>query len=150
MFDSVTIAEYMLSLAYEKRIVLNMTKIQKLLYLVYGKFMAESGKQISKESPKAWPYGPVFPRVHKKVKLDNVKTLDDPYFAEISQDKDLNQAIIGVIDRYSKFSATQLSDWSHSKGGPWDRTTKKEGFKWGVTEIPNEYIREYFTKFDLL
>lgn len=149
MFDSVTIAEYMLSLAYERRIVLNMTKIQKLLYLAYGKILADSGVEISKESPKAWPYGPVFPRVHKKVKLDNVKTLDDSCFDELRADTGLTDTLIRIIEKYSKFSASQLSDWSHLENGPWDKTTKQEGFKWGVTEIPNQYISEYFSKIDL-
>ena len=98
MYDSVVIAEFMISLAFEKRIMLNMTKVQKLLYMVYGKFIAESGKQVLKETPKVWPYGPVFPRVHNKIKLDNVKTLQDPMFDVVKNDILLKETIDKIID----------------------------------------------------
>lgn len=149
MYDSVLIAEFMISLAFEKRIMLNMTKIQKLLYMVYGKFIAEYGKQILKETPKVWPYGPVFPRVHKKIKLDHVKALEDPIFDAVNKDIELKVAINEIIDKYSKFSATQLSDWSHLEGGPWDKSRSLKDFKWGSTEIPDTYIKEYFSNIDL-
>lgn len=149
MFDSVIIAEYMLSLAHERRIVLNVTKVQKLLYMAYGYFLAKENLKISEESPKAWPYGPVFPRTRKKVDYDNVMTLDDPKFKEIKEEKNLTKKLTEIIEKYSKFSASKLSDWSHAQGGPWHRTTQMSNFKWGITEIPEEYIKEYFLKLDI-
>lgn len=146
MYDSVTIAEYIRSLAYEKRMMLNMTQIQKLLYLAYGYFIAHKGVVISTEAPKAWPFGPVYPRVHKKIKLNApIKDIQDDIFCEINGDKELKNKLTEIVEKYSKYSATQLSDWSHIENGPWDKTTKQPNFKWGVTEIPQNYIKEYFS-----
>lgn len=47
-----------------------MTKIHKLLYISYGIFLARENKRLTNEHPQAWPFGPVFPRVHNKVSLD--------------------------------------------------------------------------------
>ena len=46
----------------------NNTKIQKLLYLFVGFCLINDVSEIYDidETPKLWPYGPVFPRVHKK------------------------------------------------------------------------------------
>ena len=37
-------------------------KSQKLLYCCYGAVLAETNERLTDEHPKAWPYGPVFPR----------------------------------------------------------------------------------------
>ncbi len=139
----------MLSLAYEKRIVLNVTKVQKLLYMAYGHFLSKNDIQISKETPKAWPYGPVFPRTRKKVDYNHILPLSDPEFEEIKKDIELTAKLNSIIETYSKFSASQLSDWSHAERGPWDKATKQPGFKWGVTEIPNEFITDYFSTIEI-
>lgn len=147
-YDSVLIAKYMLSLAYEKRIALNITKVQKMLYMAYGYFLSK-GRQISTEAPKAWPYGPVFPRTRKNVDYQNILTLDNEIFDEIKVDNELTDKLNDIIAKYAGFTATELSDWSHMDGGPWDRTTKQDGFKWGITAIPDEFIKEYFDELNV-
>lgn len=148
-YDSVVIAEYMLSLAYNKRVVLNVTKVQKLLYIAYGYFLAVEGRHISTEAPKAWPYGPVFPRTRKKVDYSNVLPLEAPKFNEIKKEDKLSLKLEEIIDTYAGYSASQLSDWSHMKGGPWERTTKLKDFKWGITPISDDFITDYFTDLNI-
>jgi uncharacterized phage-associated protein len=145
-FDSVILAKYMLSYAKENGHDLNMTKIQKLLYMAYGHILSTEGFSISIEKPKAWPYGPVFPRVRGKVSFDNVMSINDAEFAELKKEKKITETLELVVNKYSKFTASQLTEWSHIKDGPWDKTTNIEGFKWGVTEIPDELIKDYFLK----
>lgn len=65
-YDSVLVANYLLALANEKGVILNTTKVQKLLYMAYGLLLAEKNRIITDEQPKAWPYGPVFPKTRKK------------------------------------------------------------------------------------
>jgi uncharacterized phage-associated protein len=147
-YDSVTIAEYMLSLSLEKRIVLNVTKVQKLLYMAYGTFLAKKTRTISSEPPKAWPFGPVFPRTRNKVDFGSIRPLDWSGFEEIKKDEELTESLNLIIEKYSKFSASKLSDWSHREGGPWDKATKMNGFKWGDV-IPDEFIVEYFSNLNI-
>lgn len=147
-YDSVLGAKYLLALAYEKNIALNVTKVQKLLYILYCYFLAKHNRQIFEETPKAWPYGPVFPRTRNKVDFGKVYKTSDFLFQDISREEILNEKFNSVIEKYSHFSASQLSDWSHMDGSPWDKTVKKDGFNWG-DYIPNEYIIDYFKELEI-
>jgi uncharacterized phage-associated protein len=143
-YDSVLLARYLVALAYSKGIVLNMTKLQKLLFILYGYYQATHNHRIITEHPQAWPYGPVFPRVHKFVDVTKPSALDNLEFSEIVQDDLLNQTLNTIISKYSVYNASQLSGWSHMTGSPWERTTQTKDFKWSK-EIPDEYISEYFS-----
>lgn len=148
MYNSVLLAEYLISLANSQGVLLNMTKVQKLLYIMYGSLLSKKGRLISDESPKAWPFGPVFPKVHKRVDLKKVKPLNHCDFDIIKDDEEITDVIYSVIEKFSKFSATQLSDWSHIEDSPWDLTTKEKGFKWN-SPISTDLIVDYFSKFDI-
>lgn len=55
------------------RVLLNKTQINKILFYVYGKYLAEKGEVLfTDDTPKAWPYGPVFPIVNKKIDTEEV------------------------------------------------------------------------------
>ncbi|SDE82674.1 Panacea domain-containing protein, partial [Riemerella columbipharyngis] len=142
-FDSVICAEYLLAIAYSRSIVLNITKVQKLLYLAYGAYLAEYDKSFITEQPKAWPYGPVFPRTRKHVNFDNVLSLDNPKFDKIKKNEEITLLFNKIIDNYSNFTASQLSEWSHEKDGPWDKTVKNSNGNWNVP-IDDELIKKYF------
>jgi len=143
-YDSVLIAKYLLAFAYSKGKVLNVTKVQKLLYMAYGFFLSDKDRILISESPRAWPFGPVFPRTRKKVNYSDIISVDSPEFSEIKEDKEVNEFFNTLIDKYSKYTASQLSEWSHAENGPWDLTTKQKGFNWN-TPINNELIKDYFS-----
>ena len=53
--------------------LLNRTQINKILFYVYGVYLAEVGEPLfNDDTPKAWPYGPVFPIVNKKIDPEQV------------------------------------------------------------------------------
>ena len=144
-YDSVTVARYIIAYANKHRYMINMTKLQKLLYIAYGAYMAVKGQRLTNEHPQAWPYGPVFPTTRNKlIKVDfqNIHTEDKDLF-EISKDQEVNSLMALVFDKFGKNTATSLSEWSHKSGSPWSRTTEREGFNWG-DRIPDEYIIDYF------
>jgi uncharacterized phage-associated protein len=147
-FDSVLGAKLLLALAHEKGIVLNTTKVQKMLYILYSYYLAKHDFQIFTETPKAWPYGPVFPRTRNKVDFGIVYKRDNSDLVELCSEEDLIVKFESVIDKYSKYTAGQLSDWSHMKDSPWEKTTKLTGFKWGDF-IPNELIKSYFINLEI-
>ena len=48
--------------------LLNRTQINKILFYVYGVYLAEVGEPLfNDDTPKAWPYGPVVPIVNNKL-----------------------------------------------------------------------------------
>lgn len=146
--DSVIVAKYLLSLAYEKRIALNVTKVQKLLFILYGFSLAKFGVAPIDEHPKAWPFGPVFPRTRKKADYGNILLPTDPCFTTVKNDKDLVELADYVVSNFSQYTASQLSEWSHMEDSPWHTTTKIPGFDWNAI-IDDELIKSYFLKFKL-
>lgn len=146
-YNSVLVAKYMFAIACNHKTILNVTKVQKLLYILYGNFLAKFDIRIVDESPKAWPYGPVFPKTRENIDYNKLLDLSDPEFYEISKDEVLTKALHTLVNRFADLSASKLTDWSHSEDSPWDKTTKHDKFKWN-DPIPDEYIKEYFSQFN--
>lgn len=147
-YKSTDVAKYLVAMANEKRISINMTKTQKLLYIVYSVFLRAYEKRLLNEHPQAWPYGPVFPTTRNKLlKKDLIaiteKDIEDEEYNRINQDEKLKNVLDFVFDNFGTWSAGQLSEWSHTEGSPWEKTKNKKGFKWGDI-IPDAMIYEYF------
>ena len=143
-FNSVDVARYIAGKANEKNISLNITKIQKLLYIVYGVYLRVYEQRLTDEHPQAWPYGPVFPITRRKLLTADFSAIQATSCPEeMQKDPDFNKAINFTLDNFGLRSAAQLTEWSHRDGSPWYYTTKGVGFKWG-DEIPDELIYNYF------
>lgn len=146
-YSSVLAARYLRALACKHGNTLNMTQVQKLLYIAYGSILQKYNFPFIDEHPRAWPFGPVFPKTRntKHIDYDKQEDLSDHDFSQIKNDCEINEVLEHVVTKYSTVSAGALSSWSHSPGGPWDRVVRETNEKWN-TVIPDEYIREYFTK----
>ena len=140
-------------IAYAKQgVLLNKTQMQKILFICYGIYLAAENKKLfTDDTPKAWPFGPVFPRVNKKFVPGRTPS---PFSKEIQLEFSKNKKAIditrAVIDKYSKVSAGKLSEWSHEEGGPWYNTIYGEGgdnkdVQWNK-EISDDLIKSYFLK----
>nr|DAI80202.1 MAG TPA: hypothetical protein [Bacteriophage sp.] len=140
-YGSVDVAEYIVAYANENHFVVNMTKMQKLLYIAYGVYLAVKGRRLTDEHPHAWPYGPVFPRTRRKlldVPFDNVD-----YPEKLSGNAELRSLVRLVFDNFGKYNAAALSEWSHKPNSPWDKTVSGDGFRWGDF-ISDKDIKPYF------
>ena len=145
LYNSVTMASYIIAYANEHRYMMNMTKLQKLLYITYGVYMAVKGERLINEHPQAWPYGPVFPTTRNKLlKKDfSVFKLTDANLKEVADNSDMPSLMNLVFNSYGSKTAAFLSEWSHKPGSPWDKTVNQESFKWG-DRSPDELIQDYF------
>lgn len=148
LYNSVDVATYLVALANEYRIAINMTKVQKLLYITYGVFLRVYKKRLLNEHPQAWPYGPVFPTTRNKLLKRDLASISKEDVSRdectrMDQDKCLNKVIEFVFSKFGTWNAGQLSEWSHSEGSPWDITGNTKGFKWGDV-ISDTLIYEYF------
>jgi uncharacterized phage-associated protein len=146
-YQSTILAKYIAAYLNEKYIDINMTKIQKFTYIAYGTYLAVTDKRLIDEHPQAWPYGPVFPTTRNKLlKTDlNSICLNDVCLQEIHKDKEVNSLIELIFNTFGKWSAVELSEWSHKEGSPWEKTVSTVGFQWG-DRIEDEYIKSYFGK----
>jgi uncharacterized phage-associated protein len=139
--NSVVLAKYIAAYANNHNFSINMTKLQKLLYITYGVYLAVKGKRLTNEHPQAWPYGPVFPTTRTKLLkccLDDIITFDDLTITE-----EIKSCVKLVFNSFGSYNASFLSAWSHKPNSPWDKTVNQDGFKWGNT-ISDEYILPYF------
>lgn len=139
--NSVALAKYIAAYANRHGFVINMTKLQKLLYICYGVYLAVKGERLTNEHPQAWPYGPVFPTTRNRLlqlSLDEIKDGSDPSITD-----DIKACVKLVFDSFGAHTASYLSSWSHQVNSPWDTTVKTEGFRWGM-EISDQYILPYF------
>ena len=107
-FKSLDVAAFVAQTCIWERIPYTTTKMQKLLYCVYGVVLAQFDRQICREVPHAWPYGPVFPRVffhmHEGHSVDEYPTRLQ---RELSPEE---QALVARIVRFfGRYSADRLS-----------------------------------------
>lgn len=144
-YNSVEIARYIIALANDKGIPINMTKVQKLLYAAYGVFLAVTGERLLNEHPQAWPYGPVFPTTRNKLLNVNFYeiSIQSEEFNTLKKDTVLNSLLQSIFNTFGNWTAGQLTSWSHQDGSPWEHTVEKEDFSWGNV-IPDELIEGYF------
>lgn len=140
-FDSNDVMAYVLGICKEIGIDWNITKAQKLLYCCYGTVLAAFDERLTEEAPQAWKYGPVFPRTFNGIRKGRIVPGVDHGFAE-SCDPRWLPLIRQTVQLFGKFSASQLSTWSHRSGSPWDRIT--HGGTELFVQIPSGLIKDYF------
>ena len=129
---------------------LGLTKLQKLVYYVYGEYLLRQNIRLIKDDePQKWPHGPVFFQIYKETRtmgmIDkiNCKTLETLKNIEITKDEQLDHtnldAIIAeVLQNYGERTATALSKDTHRSGYAWDKT------KFFNDPLLDEYIRDEF------
>jgi len=143
LIDSVDFAIHLNEKAKELGLDVNVTKIQKWLYICYGFFLATKKLQLLTELPKAWQYGPVFPRVYKR-QLKNGNTLDDlPTSADTDELHQYDEIILSVLSHFGGWTAAELVGWTHEKGGAWDKKYNYGGKQEAMDnfEIMKDFLR---------
>lgn len=147
--NSLDVASLIARLCHKRNYHYNNTKIQKLLYCCYGSVLAVFGQRLCDEYPRAWQYGPVFPRVFNYIK----KRKGDIalYHPDFSLPDELRALLEKVIDIFGKYDAVPLSKWTHKPGSPWDTVVNQlDGEGGGLNNfIPDDLIANYFKSYVL-
>ena len=144
--DSIDVAAYVTKQCAQKNFFVNLTKIQRLVFCVYGAVLATSGERICDEHPKAWPHGPVFPRIYKYTKRHADGIVEALMSHEENLTSILNERQKKIIDTtlnfFGRYNAGTLVNWTHDENGPWFKSTN--GGKNLQKEIPDNLISDYF------
>lgn len=64
-----TVVNTLLKFASENNHQITHLKLQKLLYFLYGEYLARTGKLLIEEHFEAWQYGPVIPKFMTIIKI---------------------------------------------------------------------------------
>lgn len=129
--------------------ILSKTQMQKILFICYGLYLAKHGTDhplFSDDSPKAWPFGPVFPIVYRRYAENPSRVLPDAIRVGLMQDPDNLKEMVRIVDYCSQISSGRLSVWSHRKGSPWEQTVfanGKDNIEWNKA-IDKNLIAEFF------
>ena len=146
-YKSVDVAAGIINEANEKKVSINITKLQKLLYIVYGIYLIACKQRLTEEHPRAWPYGSVFPVARCEFLDKMYRPLSDSMslVTDCCNDSDVRSIVDFVLDSFGKWTAGQLTEWSHQPGSPWEKTTRRKCFRWGEA-IDDGDICDFFSK----
>ncbi len=144
--NALKIANAIIEKCREKRINdINITKLHKLLYIIYGTYLYVYDKQLFDELPAYFQYGPIFKSLQKAYKKDELVLKGERKIdADILNNNNLYEVIDKVLDAFGKYSAQQLSNWSHRDGSAWSKVDKTADF-WGA-DINPDFIKGEFSK----
>lgn len=149
-YSPVAIANYFIT--HSKDNLLDLMKIQKMIYVAHGMMLALCNRRLINEAIEAWQYGPVIRSVYetfKQYRLDVIKSPAENREGEIPKikedDMEAKATLDSVIRMCNGITGIQLSNWSHEEGAPWDQIyNKTPDGRSGYAEIPNEMIKTYF------
>ena len=141
-YDSIGVLSYIIKRCSLLGYDVNFTKAQKLLYCCYGTVLGQFGLRLCKEHPKAWQYGPAFPRAysaHRKNRidfdeLDPISNSNCPDYVKYMVDE--------TIRHFGRYNATSLSDWTHQPGSPWSICSNHGEHLYG--DLSDAIIGDYF------
>lgn len=149
--SSLDVARYIRHYTMERyRVALNKTQVNKLLYICFAYYLVMSESTNSpfsdEECPRAWPFGPVFPRVYKWFD-ENDFSVENWVVEDVQEDRLWSIIIPFVVEKYHGYSASELTHWTHRAGSPWHETVYgKDGMKAAKWNLPidNRLIYNYF------
>lgn len=126
-------------------------KLQKLVFFLHAWSLTLKGSSYVKERPDAWPYGPVFETLYHELKSFGSSDVDE-YLTQMDGAAGERKALIPILtdtefwgmveqiwDRYSRFTASQLSTLTHEKGSPWEQTRSAKAVR-----IDDNLVRDYY------
>lgn len=128
---------------HRHRVLFNRTQVQKLLFICYGVELA-AGRLIFNESPRMFPFGPVFAKSYHRTFAIGIPRLSDMEKDRFVKHPRTLINITNLVNRYWNVSASEFTRWSHQDGTPWHKTFSEQiRLEWGA-EIKTEYVEEYF------
>lgn len=131
---------------FRNGVILNKTQMQKLLFICYGVALAANPDQpiFDDDSPKAWPFGPVFPRTYKQYVENYPAPLTETEKRRFTASVRNLKEVDAIVSKYCHYPSIRLSNWSHEEGSPWAKTVfAEDGVKWNRPILLAD-IAEYF------
>lgn len=139
---AIMVAQIIIKESKEKNLFLNNTKLQKLLYIVYGIYLNVNRNILFIETPLYLPYGPVFDTVYKEYKNRDV-TEEVNYERELYENSKFMEALNATLDFFGAYGAQVLSEWSHRSGSAWDKIHQSNEDSWGVPLQLLDIVEEF-------
>ncbi|WP_281300583.1 MULTISPECIES: type II toxin-antitoxin system antitoxin SocA domain-containing protein [unclassified Iodidimonas] len=145
MASSISVTNYLLSLADEADATLTPMQVLKLVYIAHGWNLGLYGNPLINEEIQAWQYGPVIPELYAKIKKYRSnpvkKRLPDEVDGSLGdREKNLIEQVFKI---YGKKSGPALSRLTHQPGSPWALTYREGEFG---KVISNDIIQDHYSR----
>lgn len=92
-------------------------KLQKLLYLIQGSYLTQTGQLIFPEVPEAWTYGPVYREAYV-VDHEITEHVTEAELSLLPQDR--RDQVGAAVDAYRNVDAISMMQQTHEPG-PWTK-----------------------------
>lgn len=122
-------------------------QLNKIVFFAQAWSLVLKNKPLFDEDFRAWDYGPVLPSIYHKFKdygKQYIARVSDNIFEDVFDNETID-FLLDVYREYSKYSATELVNLTHVKGGVWDQIRSKNKKKRNEI-IPKDLIKEYYSK----
>ena len=129
------VANYFLSAAKRDRVPVTHLKLQKLVSIGYGFYLAAFGERLFDEHIEAWALGPVVPELYHEFKrfgyepITKRATMFDHHNGRFYRPRVADpraKAVLGFVwKRYGTRTASQLVQLTHARGTPWQKARAK-------------------------
>lgn len=139
-YRALDIAKHIIKHEHDERREISNLRLQKLLYFVQAKFIAETGKPCFSDPIEAWDFGPVVVAVYHEYKLFGSFDISIPY-EDTDIDEESEQKINDIIDFCAHYPTYQLVDITH-KQTPWIKA-RSNPFS---SVITLDSMKQYFFK----
>lgn len=127
----------------------NITNLQlnKIIFFAQAWSLVLKNKPLFEEDFRAWKYGPVLPSVYKKLKCNKDLLITSPTDKDFENvfDSETIDFLLDVYREYKQYSASELVNLTHIKGGVWEQIRNKDKKKRNEI-IPKELMKDYYSK----
>ena len=148
MLKAIDVANFFIYLLGDEESDLTNMKLNKLTYYAQGQFLKMNGRPLFSENVEAWQHGPVIPSVYRAFRKNNrnpiLKFCGEFDLSKYTDEE--KEVMLDVALDKGRYSATTLRNMTHKPGGPWAQSYSGDMF----ADIPNDLIKEYFSKHDVL
>ncbi len=162
-YEALAIANEFLDAAKKSENKITHMKLQKLIYIAHGYYLAIQDFPLIHERVRAWKYGPVIISVYEEFKIyghnyitekgttvdlkkrfqniDN-NILKADMYTPVVKEKEILKFVDEVWKIYGKYTAIELSNLTHEEGTPWYQAHVNN-----ESVIKDSLIQEYYKKF---
>ncbi|NBB81068.1 MAG: DUF4065 domain-containing protein [Verrucomicrobia bacterium] len=128
-YSAEAVANRFLELADSADHSLSNLKLQKLVYISQGLALGMTGSSLIHNHVHAWQYGPVFPKLYKKLRRYGSGKVCEKIESDdvVQPGTEADQIIKIVWEVYGDRSGSFLSTLTHEEDSPWSSAIEKEG-----------------------
>lgn len=157
-YSALAVANFFIKKSIQEQAPLTLLKLIKLCYIAQGTYIWKTKMCLFNERCEAWKYGPVIPEIYAEFKhygTEEVKAqggyskgLDsegNPIYLSINEDDIETKKILDFVwENFKKYTAFELSGWTHRKGSAWSEAYKNKSFLSNNPTITVEMLKKEF------